>query len=88
MNLDEVAKKVQYITVDSEFVDGSNNTFTIDFSLDSNVHMEDMSKVIGFKIVDFYVTQIGESDSTGNTDVSKYIVVVCEDIPMRAQILF
>ena len=87
MNLDEVAKKVQYITVDSEFVDGSNNTFTIDFSLDSNIHMEDMSKVIGFKIVDFYVTQIGESDSTGNTDVSKYIDVVCEDIPKRAQIL-
>lgn len=87
MNLHEVPKKVQYITVDSEFVNGSNNTFTIDFSLDSNIHMEDMTKVIGFKIVDFYVTQVGESDATGNTDVSKYVDVVCEDIPKRAQIL-
>jgi len=87
MDLHEVPKKVQYITIDSEFVSGSNNTFTIDFSLDSNVHMEDLTKVIGFKIVDFYVTQVGESDSTGNTDVSKYIDVVCEDIPKRAQIL-
>ena len=49
--------------------------------------MEDMTKVIGFKIVDFYVTQVGESDATGNTDVSKYVDVVCEDIPKRAQIL-
>jgi hypothetical protein len=87
MDLHEVPKKVQYITIDSEFVNGSNNTFTIDFSLDSNVHMEDLTKVIGFKVVDFYVTQVGESDSTGNTDVSKYIDVVCEDIPKRAQIL-
>ena len=87
MDLHEVPKKVQYITVDSEFVNGSNNTFTIDFSLDSNIHMEDMTKVIGFKIVDFYVTQVGESDATGNTDVSKYVDVVCEDIPKRAQIL-
>lgn len=87
MNLHEVPKKVQYITVDSEFVNGSNNTFTIDFSLDSNIHMEDMSKVIGFKVVDFYVTQVGENDLTGNTNVSKYIDIVCEDIPKRAQIL-
>ena len=87
MDLHEVPKKVQYITIDSEFVNGSNNTFTIDFSLDSNVHMEDLTKVIGFKVVDFYVTQVGESDSTGTTDVSKYIDVVCEDIPKRAQIL-
>ena len=87
MNLHEVPKKVQYVTVDSEFVSGSNNTFTIDFSLDSNVHMEDMTKVIGFKVVDFYVTQVGESDGTGTTNVSKYIDVVCEDIPKRAQIL-
>jgi hypothetical protein len=87
MNLHEVPKKVQYITIDSEFVNGSNNTFTIDFSLDSNVHMEDMTKVIGFKIVDFYVTQIGENDTTGSTNVSKYVDVICEDIPKRAQIL-
>lgn len=87
MNLHEVPKKVQYITIDSEFVNGSNNTFTIDFSLDSNIHMEDMTKVIGFKVVDFYVTQVGENDLTGNTNVSKYIDIVCEDIPKRAQIL-
>lgn len=87
MDLHEVPKKVQYVTVDSEFVNGSNNTFTIDFSLDSNVHIEDLTKVIGFKVVDFYVTQVGEADSAGNTDVSKYVDVVCEDIPKRAQIL-
>jgi hypothetical protein len=86
MNLNEVPKKVQYVTIDSEFVNGSNNTFTIDFSLESNVHVEDMSRVIGFKVVDFYVTQIGENDA-GNTNVSKFIDVVCEDIPKRAQIL-
>jgi len=87
MNLHDIPKKVQYVTVDSEFVNGSNNTFTIDFSLESNVHVEDLSKVIGFKIVDFYVTQIGENDLTGNTNVSKYIDIVSEDIPKRAQIL-
>jgi hypothetical protein len=87
MDLNEVPKKVQYITVDSEFVNGSNNTFTIDFSFGSNTHVEDLNKVIGFKVVDFYVTQIGENDSNGYTDVAKYIDVVCEDIPKRAQIL-
>jgi hypothetical protein len=87
MNLNDIPKKVQYVTIDSEFVNGSNNTFTIDFSLESNVHVEDLSKVIGFKVVDFYVTQIGENDLTGNTNVSKYIDIVSEDIPKRAQIL-
>lgn len=87
MNLHEVPKKIQYITIDSEFVNGSNNTFTIDFSLDSNTHIEDMTKVIGFKVVDFYITQVGENDTSGNTNVSKYVDIVCDDIPKRAQIL-
>jgi hypothetical protein len=46
-----------------------------------------MNKVIGIKMVDFYVTQIGQSDATGNTNVAKYIDVVCPDVPKAAQML-
>lgn len=87
LSLHDVPKKVQYITVDSQYVTGTNNTFTVDLSLTSNVHVEDMSKVIGIKMVDFYVTQIGQSDATGTTNVAKYIDVVCPDVPKVAQIL-
>lgn len=87
VSLQDVPKRVQYITVDSQYVSGSNNTFTVDISLESNIHLEHMNKVIGIKMVDFYVTQIGQSDATGNTNVAKYIDVVCDDIPKIAQIL-
>lgn len=87
VSLQDVPKRVQYITVDSQYVGGSNNTFTVDISLESNIHLEHMNKVIGIKMVDFYVTQIGQSDATGNTNVAKYIDVVCDDIPKIAQIL-
>ena len=87
VSLQDVPKKVQYITVDSQYVTGTNNTFTVDISLESNIHVEEMNKVIGIKMVDFYVTQIGQSDSTGNTNVAKYIDVICPDVPKVAQIL-
>lgn len=87
VSLQDVPKKVQYITVDSQYVRGSNNTFTVDISLESNIHIEEMNKVIGIKMVDFYVTQVGQSDSTGNTNVAKYIDVVCPDVPKVAQLL-
>lgn len=87
VSLEDVPKRVQYITVDSQYVSGSNNTFTVDMSLKSNIHLEHMNKVISIKMVDFYVTQVGQSDATGNTNVAKYIDVVCNDIPKIAQIL-
>ena len=87
VSLQDVPKRVQYITVDSQYVKGSNNTFTVDISLESNIHIEEMNKVIGIKMVDFYVTQVGQSDATGNTNVAKYIDVVCPDVPKVAQIL-
>ena len=87
VSLQDVPKKVQYITVDSQYVRGTNNTFTVDFSLESNIHIEEMNKVIGIKMVDFYVTQVGQSDATGNTNVAKYIDVVCPDVPKVAQML-
>ena len=87
VSLQDVPKRVQYITVDSQYVKGSNNTFTVDISLESNIHIEEMNKVIGIKMVDFYVTQVGQSDATGNTNVAKYIDVVCPDVPKVAQML-
>jgi len=87
VSLQDVPKKVQYITVDSQYVKGSNNTFTVDISMESNIHIEEMNKVIGIKMVDFYVTQIGQSDATGNTNVAKYIDVLCPDVPKVAQML-
>ena len=69
-----VNKKVQYITVDSEFIIsanitqggytlGGNNNFSVNFgnssqTITSNIFMQEMRNVIGIKLVDFYVTQI------------------------------
>ena len=35
VSLQELPKKVQYITVDSNFVTGTNNKFTIDLDISS-----------------------------------------------------
>lgn len=86
MSLEEVPKKTQYITVDSNFVNGSNNTFSIDFGLKSNIFLQEIRDVIGVKVIDFYVTQIGEN-GIGTDNVAKYIDIVCPDIPTPAQIL-
>ncbi len=91
MSLDDVPKKVQYVVVDSNFVNGTNNTFSLDLTLKSNTHVEDMSRVLGIKIADFYITQIGAADPStgigGTTNIAKYVDIVCPDIPKVAQIL-
>ena len=87
MSLDDIPKKVQYVILDSNFVDGTNNTFSLDLNLKSNTHVEDMSRVLGIKMVDFYITQVGESNSSTNTNVAKYVDVVCPEIPKVAQLL-
>ena len=87
MSLEDVPKKVQYIIIDSNFVTGTNNTFSLDLQLESNTHIEDMSRVLGIKMVDFYITQVGENDSNLNTNVAKYVDIVCPDVPKVAQIL-
>lgn len=87
MSLDDIPKKVQYIIIDSNFVNGTNNTFSLDLTLKSNTHIEDMSRVLGVKMVDFYITQVGENDSNLNTDVAKFVDIVCPEIPKVAQIL-
>ena len=87
MSLDDVPKKVQYVVVDSNFVNGTNNTFSLDLTLKSNTHVEDMSRVLGIKLVDFYITQIGDSGASGSSNIAKFVDIVCPDIPKVAQIL-
>lgn len=89
MSLDDIPKKVQYVILDSNFVNGTNNTFSLDLTLESNTHIEDMSRVLGIKMVDFYVTQVGEAD-VGNgsrTDIAKFVDIICPEVPKVAQIL-
>mgnify|MGYP001219104768 FL=1 len=86
VSLQELPKKVQYITIDSNFVTGTNNTFSFNLNLSSNTHVSDISKVCGLKIVDFYITQVGTS-SGGTGNGAKYVDIVCENIPKVAQIL-
>ena len=87
MSLDDVPKKVQYVIVDSNFVNGTNNTFSLDLTLKSNTHVEDMSRVLGIKLVDFYITQIGDSGASGSTNIAKFVDIVCPVIPKVAHIL-
>ena len=87
MSLDDVPKKVQYIVLDSEFVNGTNNTFALDLTLESNTHVEDISRVLGIKIADFYITQIGDSGASGSTNIAKYVDIICPEVPKVAQIL-
>lgn len=85
MSLYDLPKKVQYVMLDSNFVDGTNNTFALDLNLKSNTHVEDMSRVMGVKMVDFYITQVGAPGSVSN--VPKYVDIVCPDIPKSAQLI-
>ena len=87
MSLDDVPKKVQYIVLDSNFVNGTNKTFSLDLTLKSNTHVEDMSRVLGIKMVDFYITQVGGSNANTNSDISKFVDIVCPEVPKVAQIL-
>jgi hypothetical protein len=68
-------------------VNGTNNTFSLDLTLKSNTHVEDMSRVLGIKMVDFYITQVGGSNANTNSDISKFVDIVCPEVPKVAQIL-
>ena len=70
LSLQDIPKKIQYIVVDSEYVNGTNNTFSLDLTLKSNTHVEDSSRVLGIKMVDFYVTEIGEAYPNSDSHVS------------------
>ena len=74
VSLQELPKKVQYIIIDSKYVNGSNNTFSIDLTLESNLHLEEMSQVCGLKPVDFYITQIGQDNPNSDTYVSLSLI--------------
>jgi len=90
MSLDDIPKKVQYVVVDSNFVNGTNNIFSLDLTLKSNTHVEDMSRVMGIKMVDFYITQVGDPNPNSDThpsDIAKFVDIVCPEIPKVAQIL-
>src|SRR6056300_1950804 len=88
MSLDDIPKKVQYIIVDSRFVNGTNNSFSLDLTLKSNTHVEDMGRVLGVKMADFYITQVGGASPDANaSNIAKYVDIVCPDIPKVAQIL-
>jgi hypothetical protein len=87
MSPEDIPKKTQYVILDSNFVNGTNNTFSLDLTLESNTHVEDMGRVLGIKMVDFYITQVGENSSNLNTDIAKFIDIVCPDVPKVAQIL-
>lgn len=79
-------KKIQYLIIDSEFVNGTNNNFSVTFGITSNTFIEDMREVIGIKVVDFYITQIGSNDDgTGNT--AKFVDIICPQVPAVAQLL-
>ena len=86
MSLEDIPKKTQYVIIDSNFVDGTNNSFSLDLRLESNTHVEDMSRVLGIKMVDFYITQVGGSDDT-DTNIAKFIDIVCPEVPKVAQML-
>lgn len=71
-------------------MNGTNNTFSLDLTLESNTHVEDMGRVMGIKMVDFYITQVGEADPEnliGTGDIAKFVDIVCPDIPKVAQVL-
>ena len=46
-----------------------------------------MSQVCGLKPVDFYITQVGQASDSNGGSVAKYVDIICEDVPKRAQIL-
>jgi len=87
VSLDDIPKKTQYIIIDSSYVQGTNSEFSLDLTLESNTHVEDMSRVLGIKMVDFYITQIGENDASLNNNVAKYVDIVCPEVPKVAQLL-
>jgi hypothetical protein len=87
MNLQDVAKKIQYIVIDSKYItQGSPNNFTVNFTNQSNVYIQELRDVIGIRMVDFFVTQVGTSDD-GTSNVAKYIDILCPTVPTPGQML-
>jgi hypothetical protein len=84
--LADLPTKIQYLNIDSQFVSGTNSDFAVNFGIGSNVFIQEMKDVIGIKVVDFYITQVG-ANGLGTDDVAKYVDIVCPDIPLAAQIL-
>ena len=80
-SLQDIPKKLQYIVLDSDYVSGSNSTFTLNLSLEANTHAEDISQLIGIKLVDFHLMH-GNHDHLGN-----FIDIICPEIPQRSQML-
>ena len=85
-SLEEVPKKIQYMNVDSQFVEGTNSKFSVNLGFTSNTFVEEMRDVIGIKVVDFFITQIGEN-SAGTGNAAKYVDIICKDVPTPSQIL-
>ena len=94
-DLNDIPHKVQYITIDSVDVKPHDGTepvrkrhapMTLDLDLNSNIHFEGMTDVIGLKIVDAYFMQIG---GAGNRDggVARLVDIICPQIPTAGQLL-
>ena len=79
-------KTVQYLIIDSEFVHGTNNNFSVTFDNSSNTFIDNMRDVIGIKVVEFYVTQIG-SASNGVGNEAKFLDIICPQVPTPGQML-
>jgi len=80
MDLDRWSKRTQYLTVDSDFVDVDNGSFTLEFGFSSNVFLQEMRDVVHVRLVDFYASGI-------NGDTVKYVDILAPDIPLSAQTL-
>lgn len=87
MSLYDLPRKTQYVLIDSNFVTGTNNTFSVDLTLESNTHVENMQNVIGLKMVDFYITQVGDYSQSSQSDIAKFVDIICYEVPKVAQIL-
>ena len=94
-DLNDIPHKIQYITIDSVDVKPHDGTepvrerhapMTLDLDLNSNIHFEGMTDVIGLKIVDAYFMQIG---GAGNRDggVARLVDIICPQIPTAGQLL-
>ena len=80
-------RKTQYLVIDSDFVQGTNNNFTVTFGITSNTFIQEMKDVIAIKLVDIYITQVGVGDDAGTGNAAKYIDIFCPDVPTAGQIL-
>lgn len=95
IDLNDVPHRVQYITLDSvhlkphtgnEAALTRHNPVTFDMEIESNVHLEGMSEVIGVKVVDAYFMQVGDH-GLADGSVAKFVDIVCPQIPTCAQLL-